>query len=159
MKISSWVDFHLSNTQAWVRNSTPPLLQLECCQTSLKIRPAILNDIMGSLKLKNNPGNQRNIEYNIPNFVVSSLYLLTVLKYPQVLWWPCQTVLYLNKLGISSLLFWCNFKFSLLDTCIHLQLYIWELHMKSYNALTHLPLNKMVAISQFRMHFHEWKIV
>ena len=24
MKISSWVDFHLSNTQAWVRNSTPP---------------------------------------------------------------------------------------------------------------------------------------
>ena len=23
MKISSWVDFHLSNTQAWVRNSTP----------------------------------------------------------------------------------------------------------------------------------------
>ena len=26
MKISSWVDFHLSNTQAWVRNSTPPLI-------------------------------------------------------------------------------------------------------------------------------------
>ena len=24
MKIYSWVDFHLSNTQAWVRNSTPP---------------------------------------------------------------------------------------------------------------------------------------
>ena len=25
MKISSWVDFHLSNTQAWLRNSTTPL--------------------------------------------------------------------------------------------------------------------------------------
>ena len=24
MKIFSWVNFHLSNTQAWVRNSTPP---------------------------------------------------------------------------------------------------------------------------------------
>ena len=27
MKISSWVDFHLSNTQAWVRNSTPSQLK------------------------------------------------------------------------------------------------------------------------------------
>ena len=26
MKISSWVDFHLSNTQASVRNSTPSLI-------------------------------------------------------------------------------------------------------------------------------------
>ena len=24
MKVSSWVDFRLSNTQAWVRNITPP---------------------------------------------------------------------------------------------------------------------------------------
>ena len=30
MKISSWVDFHLSNTQAWVRNSTtPPICHLQ----------------------------------------------------------------------------------------------------------------------------------
>ena len=29
MKISSWVDFQLSNTQAWVRNSTPPLILMK----------------------------------------------------------------------------------------------------------------------------------
>ena len=27
MKIFSWVDFHLSNTQSWVRNSTPPKIK------------------------------------------------------------------------------------------------------------------------------------
>ena len=26
MRITSWVNFHFSNTQAWVRNSTPPLV-------------------------------------------------------------------------------------------------------------------------------------
>ena len=55
MKISSWVDFHLSNTQAWVRNSTPPLMWY--CSSGwgniclahhwLEIRPAFVLTSLG----------------------------------------------------------------------------------------------------------------
>ena len=41
MKIFSWVDFDLSNTQAWVRNRTPHLINFFSCSTEFLPFPGL----------------------------------------------------------------------------------------------------------------------